>query len=1042
MTSQTRHPAGPALVSAGLLCLTLVIPWETRSAGNPAQLPAANAAASFGDLQWRNIGPAVVGGRVAAVAGSDRDPYLYYLGAAGGGVWRTTDGGLTWQDVFTRQGTSSIGAIAVAPSDPRIVWVGTGESNPRNDASLGNGVWVSTDGGHSWHAAGLRSPAIARILINRRNPGIVLVGALGDPYRDSRDRGVFVTTDGGKTWRQTLYVGPASGMSDLAWDHQTNRLVFAGVWQFRRLPWTFRSGGPADGLYRSRDGGITWQRLTGHGLPAGFMGRIGVAVAASNPRCVYALIQSRAGLLWRSDDGGDHWHLVSKDTYLDQRPFYMSRLAVDPHDPNHIFFLSEDLVESHDGGVTLVNNVHAVHQDHHDMWIADDGRRMIEANDGGAPISLDGGKTWDWRFNVTLGQAYHVAFDLDVPYHVCGGFQDNDAYCGPSDSLNPLGILNDDWTDVGSDGDGSWSVPDPQDGRYIWNVGVRDLNGQLTMYDRRTRESYDVTPYVRDTNGAPLAGLPYRFNWEAPVAFSPQDGRVAYYGGNVVWESRDRGRHWVQISPDLTLNDPAHQQAAGGPINTDVSGAEFYDTLLDLAPSPRDAKVIWVGTDDGLVRLTRDGGLTWRNVSPPAPHYGRVEAVEPSPFAAGTAFAVVDRHLSGDQHPYLFGTSDFGAHWTLLAGDLPSDEVLHVVRQDRHHPAILYAGGEHGVWVTVDGGTHWRSLNLRMPAVAVYDLRIQPVFNDLIAATHGRGFWILDDLTAIEDLAVTDVEDVAFYPPRPAYTYFRWWRSQYGVGAGECCAPQGDFAAPNPPPGALLTYYLPRPLAAAPHVVVQDAAGRAIAHLTGTNHAGINRVAWDLSDDPPIPWKSAPDWNKGPSSGPLVVPGVYRAVLQAGGTAITRSVIVRPDPRAPWRQADYVARRRFLETLYGWLSGIDDALNHLDDERTHLQDALGAATAARASASRTACLAQRLAEARGIEAALSSNPRNSEDNQWRPDRLRERLQTLTDVYAALSQGPPLAPHLQEANAIGRQFSALMSRYRALMASVNDASSCR
>lgn len=1024
MTRRPMRICIPAFLCAGLFfCL------PTAASAQPADLSA---------LQWRNIGPAIAGGRVAAVAGTNSDPNLYYFGAAGGGVWKTTNGGVTWEDVFTHQGTASIGAIAIAPADANTVWVGTGESKPRNDISLGNGVWRTSDAGKTWQHIAITSPSIARILIDSRKPNTVLVGALGDPYRDSPDRGVYRTTDGGRTWSQTLYVGPSSGVSDLAWDRQTNKLVFAGMWQIRRVPWTFTSGGPEDGLFRSRDGGATWHKLEGHGLPSGLMGRIGVAVAPSNPKRIYALIQSQAGSLWKSDDAGDHWQLVSRDTYINQRPFYMSRLEVDPTNQNHLFFLSEDLVESRDGGKSISNNVNAVHQDHHAMWIAADGKRIIEGNDGGAPISLDGGATWDWRYNVTIAQIYHVGYNLGNPYMVCGGMQDNDSYCGPSDSLNPLGISNHDWFDVGSNSDGSWTWPDPLDSRYVWNVGVRDVNGQLTLFDYRTRESYDVTPYVRDTTGASLVGLPYRFNWEAPVAFSKTKPNAVYFGGNVVWKSTDRGRHWKQIGPDLTLNDPSHQQVAGGPINTDVSGAEFYDTILDIEPSPLDGSVIWVGTDDGLVQVTHDEGAHWHNVSPPIPAYGRVESLEPSPYSAASAIAVIDRHFSGDNSPYIYQTFDYGAHWKSIAGDLPADEVMHVVRQDLHAFNILYAGSERGVWISFDSGDHWQRLNNNMPDVSVHDLRIQRRANDLIAATHGLGFWILDDLNPLEAFAPMPYPIVAtargfhadLIRPRTAYTYFRWWAHEYGSGAGTCCAPQDQFVGTNPPSGAIINYVLATQ--GTPTLVIADSRGTIVAHLTGTNHPGINRVVWDLADDPPVPWKSARSWNQGPSQGATVVPGTYNVTLRVGSFKMTQSLSVMPDPRAQWTQTQYAATRDFMHELYGWLSQIDVALNNLDAIRSKAYVRILSIRASTASLHELARERKMLREAQSVSAEFSSNPRNSEDNQWRPDKLRERLVSLIDMYSAQSQGPPLAPHYQEAARIKIVLDAAMNRYNRLL----------
>ncbi len=674
------------------------------------------------------------------MAGTNADPNLYYFGGADGGVWKTTNGGLQWRNVWPQDAVGPIGAIAIDPHDANTVWAGTGEPNFRNDISYGDGIWITHDGGVHWRNAGLRETwAIAQIVVDPADSRRVWVAAVGNPYRDSSARGVYRTTDGGRTWQRTLYLGRASGASDLAIDSRRPNVVFAGIWQFRRVPWNFSSGGPRDGIFKSTDGGVTWRSLRGNGLPRGYMGRIGIAVAG---RRVYAVIQSKEGVLWRSDDAGTHWRLMTADTLVNQRPFYMSRLAADPSDRNRVFFSSEDLIETRDGGKTYSDVLGAVHQDHHGLWISNDGRRIIEANDGGAPISIDGGKTWDWRFNVALAQIYRVGYDEENPYRVCGGIQDNDSYCGPSDSLSPLGIENSDWRDVGNDGDGSWVWPQPGDPSSIWNVGVNELNGQLGIYDLRSRQNYDISPDVTDTNGRALAGLPFRTNWEAPIAFG-HGNTAAYFGANVLFETRDRGRTWAIVSPDLTRNDPSKQLVAGGPINTDVSGAEFYDTIFDIAPSPLEPRCIWVGTDDGLVQLTTDGGARWRNVTPAQiPAWGRIDTVEASSADARRAYVAVDRHVMGDPRPYVLVTGDSGATWRSISGGLPRDQYVHVVREDPANPDVLYAGLEQGVWYTLDRGAHWQPLRLNMPSVAVHDMRIQPQRHDLLIATHGRG--ILD----------------------------------------------------------------------------------------------------------------------------------------------------------------------------------------------------------------------------------------------------------------------------------------------------------
>ncbi|HZT11874.1 MAG TPA: hypothetical protein VFA29_03690, partial [Candidatus Baltobacteraceae bacterium] len=892
----------------------------------------ALAAALAPALSWRQIGPSEAGGRVAAVAGSDDDAQLYYLGSAGGGVFKTVNGGLQWTDVWPQGSVGAIGAIAIAPHHANVVWAGTGEATPRNDSSYGDGIWQTSDGGAHWRWSGLRdSYAISRIIIDPAQPRTVLAGVLGNPFVDSRTRGVYRTTDGGRHWVRTLYAGPQSGISDMACARGC-RVVYAGVWQFRRLPWTFISGGRNDGIYKSNDGGRSWRRLHGGGLPAGPMGRIGIAVAPSDSNRVYALIQSRSGLLWRSDDAGAHWRMLSRDTLVDQRPFYMSRLIVDPSNRNRVFFASENLIETRDGGKTLRDVHDAVHQDHHDFWMSRDGRRVIEADDGGAPISTDGGRTWDWRFNVVLAQTYHVGYDEQNPYHVCGAFQDDDSFCGPADALSPLGIIASDWRDVANDADGVWVWPEPGNPQAIWNVGVNELNGQLGIYDMPSRQNVDITPSVTDTNGRALAGVPYRFNWEAPIAFG-SDGS-AYFGANVVFHTLDRGKAWTRLGPDLTRNDPAKQQLPGGPINTDVSGAEFYDTISDIAPSRADPRVLWVGTDDGLVQHTSDGGSHWSDVTPQILReilaWGRVECVEPSSFSSLRAYAVVDRHMLGDRTPYIFATEDGGANWRRVDAGLPANQYAHVVREDPVSPDVLYAGLEQGVWLSIDRGAHWQPLRLGMPPVAIHDLRVQPVQHDLIAGTHGRGIWVLDDVTPIEQLArARRSASPTLFPARTSFTWYQWWTSQYGMHDDECCVPAGEFSGENPPYGALISYYLPRAIRT-PRIDVTDAAGSVVRSLPVDGSAGLHRISWDLAFPAPVPWRRARQWNRGPSSGPTVLPGSYTVTLHTDAQRSAQQLEVRADPRTQWSGAQYAARFAFVKELDDELSAIDVALNRLD----------------------------------------------------------------------------------------------------------------
>ncbi len=967
-------------------------------------LAAAVAIPPLHEIAWRNTGPAVAGGRTSGVAGTDADPYLYYFGGADGGVWKTTNGGLTWKNVWPKEAVGAIGAIAIDPHDRNTVWVGTGEPNLRNDVSYGDGVWITHDGGAHWRNVGLDDTwAIAQVSIDPRDSRHVLLAAIGNPYRDSSARGVYRTTDGGRTWTRTLYLGPSSGASDLAVDPANPNIVFAGMWQFRRVPWSFTSGGPLDGLFKSTDGGATWHRLRGNGLPGGEMGRIGVAVAGKR---VYAVIQSKEGIMWRSDDGGAHWKLMTRDTLVNQRPFYMSRLAIDPANRNHVFFSSEDLIETHDGGKTYDDVTGAVHQDHHGLWISRDGRRVIEANDGGAPISIDGGKTWDWRFNVVLAQIYRIGYDDENPYHICGGIQDNDSYCGPSDSLSNFGIENSDWRAVGNDGDGSWVWPQPGDPNSIWNVGVSQLNGQLGIFNLHSRQNYDISPDVTDTNGRGLAGLPYRSNWEAPIAFSG-NGVFGYFGANVLFQTADRGRNWTVASPDLTRNDPSKQRVAGGPINTDVSGAEFYDTIFDIAPSRIDPKRIWAGTDDGLVQLTTDGGTHWRNVTPSGiAEWGRIDTVEASSANPQRAYVAIDRHVMGDPHPYVLATDDSGATWRSITSGLPPNQYVHVVREDPQNPDVLYAGLEQGVWLSFDRGAHWQSLKLNMPSVAVHDMRIQPERHDLVIATHGRGFWILDDVTALAGLSAALAGGAAkLFSIPTAYTWYRWWTSYYGTHPDECCLTAGAYSGENPLDGAIITYYLPR--ASDVRVEVRDGTGTIVRCFHAPGGSGVERTSWDLTETPPVPWRRARDWNSG-GAGATVIPEHYTVQVHAGSATMEAPLLVAPDPRAAWQQSDYVARYRFVSALNDELSQIDAGLNRLDASP------------------------QLRREGAAVYAALTSGVVNSEDDLLRPDRLRERLTILQGVIA-LSQGPPTPAQLRESAAIRTQFDAAMNAYHEFLA---------
>ena len=1011
---------------------------EPRPSARPSPHPSATPTPdpNFGRLHWREVGPAGAGGRVAAVAGSASDPFLYFLGTAGGGVWKSNDGGTSWDPVFSKEAVSSIGAVEIDPTNNKVVWAGTGEANPRNDVSYGNGIYKSTDGGDTWHDVGLKNARnISRIAVNPKNPKIVVVAAFGDFFADNPNGGVWRTEDGGRSWQHTLYLGPQTGASDLAMDPKNPNILFAGMWQVRRLPWNLASGGSADGLYRSTDGGKTWYKLSGHGLPGGLMGRIGLAIAPSNTRRVYALIQSKSGILWRSDDGGDTWRLMTSDTLVDQRPFYFSHMAVDPSNPNRVYAVSEALSESKNGGKTFKSIADEVHVDYHAIWIAPTNpKRILVGEDGGYALSANGGDSWSFSANLVIGQVYHTAFDYSNPYHVCAPLQDNNGFCGPSNGLSPDGILNSMWKRVVG-GDGMWAVPDPADAHRVW---ADSQGGSISIFDDRTNLTRYIAPwYGPSVTGFALYAQQYRFNWDSPIAFAPWDPHTAWLGGNVIFQTTDDGAHWTVISPDLTRNLKAHQRPSGGPISLDVSSAEFSDDILDIEGSPLSTGEIWVGTDDGLVQLTRDGGLHWTNVTPRgAPQLARVETVAPSPIRGGVAYAIFDDHRSGNYKPYIYATSDYGATWRKITNGLPQDQYARTVRPDMRNPALLYAGTENGIWISYDEGARWQSLRLNLPTVSVRDIRIQPTFDDLVIATHGRGIWIFDDLHPLQGLSAARASSAELFAVRPAYEYhehsdiedlYTW------------------YSAANPPYGAIVNFYQAHPSKRGPVVQILDAAGHVVRTIGGThkvkgkevpfvtNDRSLNRVVWDCRENGPVRWMgAAKDEYRGPKAGALMPPGTYTVRVVLGGRALTQSVDVRPDPRLSFTQADYQTIYDFVHHHFQEYSNVDIALNALDA----VKKSLNATTPMlhKAGSRGAAVLAQSAAVSRARDRLfniLTADFRNDEDSIMRPGALREDLEDFQNISA-----PPLPSLIAYANSVDQRYSDAMRTYNEFAAMVS------
>jgi len=993
-----------------------------------AMLLAANTA--FGDLSMRVVGPAIAGGRLAAVAGTPQNDKLYYLGSAGGGVWKSENGGATWSPVFDKQDVSAIGAVAIDPHDQNVVWVGTGEANPRNDVSYGDGLYKTTDGGKAWTRVGLDGVwSIARIAVDPKDSNHVVIAAFGDPFKDSSERGVYVTFDGGKTFSKTLYLDEKTGASDVAMDPQDPSVVYAGMWTFRRVPWTFTSGSDVGGIYKSTDGGKTWKKLTGNGLPTGMTGRIGLAIAASDPKRVYAVIEAKGGILWRSDDAGANWKMVSDDSIVDQRPFYFSHIEVDPKNPDNVYAVSNDLAQSKDGGKKFKAIAEQVHVDYHAMWIApNDPDRMIVGEDGGYAITLDGGKTWSFAQNLPVGQIYHVGYSIgNNPYTICAALQDNEAFCGPSNSLSSDGIVNSDWYQVVG-GDGEWAWPDPADPTYVW----ADLEDGVTLVtDRKTDAAMSVRPW--DAFPAGVLGpfdsrdAKYRYNWDSPINFAPWDPHVAWLGADVVFQSTDRGLHWTAISPDLTRDIKDHQLPAGGPLAYDVSGAEYSDTLLDIEGSPLTKDEIWTGSDDGVISLTRDGGAHWQTVTPKgAPELARMASISPSPLEAGTAYAVADDHMLGDYKPYIYVTHDYGKTWSLIVDGIPENQYARSIRADTRNPNIVYAGTENGFWISYDKGAHWQNFRLNLPPVAVYDIRIQPQFDDLIIGTHGRDAWVLDDLTPVQQLPTAQKAGVMLFAPRVAYEYQGHSNGDYGA--------YTNFSAPNPPNGAIISYYLSAPQKKSPTLEVLDASGKVIRTISGThkvagkdvpsvpNKTGINRMTWDLHENGPTPWDGAasPEF-RGPRVGPLVVPGSYTLRLKLDATTLSQTVAVRPDPRATMTQADYQTAFDFAEKYNVRYSKIDQALNNLDAIKKSL-DKLNA-NDPKVAAAKT--------QWQDVFSTLTANFKNGEDSVEHPGALREEIPRTGFGGAE----PPTAAQLDYASRWDSAYDAAFVKYNAFVKSL-------
>ncbi len=906
----------------------------------------------FEAFRWRPVGP-FRAGRVSAVAGDPADRLTFYMGAAAGGVWKTANGGISWRNVsdpFFR--TPAVGALAVAGSDPQVVYAGTGEANIRTDVAHGSGIYRSADGGASWEPAGLDdSRHIGRLAIDPTDAQVVFAAALGHIYGPGGQRGVYRTDDGGRSWAPVLPADGRSGAIDLAMDPNSPQVLYAALWQVRRTPYSIESGGPATRLCRTEDGGAHWDDLTGQpGLPAGPLGRIGLAISAA-PHRLWASIEAREGGIFRSDDDGAHWERVSAAPALTLRPWYFSRLTADPLNGEGVYVQNLDLWRSADGGRTF-DRLPTPHADHHDLWVDPrDPHRLISGHDGGAAVSYDGGASWSSTLNQPTGQFYHVTADEQIPYRIYGAQQDNSTLSVPS-RTSGVGITLADCYSVGGGESGAIAVR--PDNAHIVYAGS---NGSiLTRYHHPTRTRRVITPWPEEVRGAPGRDLPYRFAWSFPVVLSPHDPETLYVGANVLFRSRDEGRTWDVISPDLTRHDKATLGPSGGPITGDNGHAELYATLATVAASPRDPNVLWAGSDDGLIHVTRDGGRRWQNVTPAhLPEWAAILAVEASPHDPAAAYAAASRHRLDDLTPYVLKTHDFGVTWQMIAEGVAPDDFARVIRADLERPGLLFLGTESGVYTSLDDGEHWRPFQQNLPRVPIYDLKIH--HGDLIAATHGRSFWIADDVAALRRIAEhrADQEPLApiLAPPPPTPRFC-------GRGAGALppaqhagCAstdtalvawePVGDTATlvnagANPAPGMGLTLFLPTVPTSSPRLRISDAEG-ALLHEFAEGAIqpvrGSQRVVWDMRYPGPTPLPGAV-YRGGGERGPLAPPGAYWATLTVGGAEVAAELTIVPDPRLPPTPEDAAAQFQLCQDIVGVLSRLNEAVLQVRELRRRL----------------------------------------------------------------------------------------------------------
>jgi photosystem II stability/assembly factor-like uncharacterized protein len=982
-------------------------------------------------LQYRSIGP-YRGGRSTAVTGVASQPFVFYYGATGGGVWKSTDGGINWESVSDGSvfGTGSVGAIAVSDSDPNVVYVGMGESPIRGNVSHGDGVYKSTDGGKTWKKIGLDDTRqISRIRVHPRNPDLVYVAALGHVWGPNDERGVFRSKDGGKTWEQILSRGPKAGAADLIMDPTNANILYAGFWEVYRKPWTLESGGPNGGIFKSTDGGDTWTEITRNpGLPRGTVGNIGITVSPANSDRVWAIVEAEDGGVFRSDNGGRTWSKVNEERRLRQRAWYYTRIYADPKNADAVYVLNTGFYRSNDGGRTFTG-IGVPHGDNHDLWIApDDPNRMIESNDGGANVSFNGGRSWTEQDQPTA-QFYRVALDNDFPYNIYGAQQDNSTVRIASRTTEG-GIGTSDWYDVGG-GESGWVAPSPKDSQIVY---AGSYGGLTTRYDHRTGQLRDINPYPNNPMGAGADVLKYRFQWNFPLLFSPHDPNTLYCAANVLFKSTDEGSSWQIISPDLTRNDKSKQGSSGGPITKDNTSIEYYSTIFTVMESPVQAGTIWTGSDDGLVHVSRDGGKNWSNVTPASnimPEWIQINSIEASPHDPATAYVAATMYKFDDNRPYLYRTSDYGKTWKKIVSGIPDMAFTRVIREDPNRRGLLYAGTETGMYFSADNGEHWQSLQLNLPIVPITDLAIQKREQELVVATQGRSFWILDDLPLLHQLVdaggLNAVNETRLFQPKDSY--------RMPGGGGGPISPTSTLGR-NPANGVVVYYSLKSKPASEVELEFLDTSGKSIRKFTQkiardgeaaaspaqpqapppdeggfgfggparvTIDVGLNRFVWDMRHSDATRFPGMILW-AGETRGPKVPPGRYQVKLTVDGKPLTQNFEIKPDPRLTTTPADYAKQAELALKIRDKLTETNNAIIQIRDVRKQVEDLLKrVGSQSKPISDAGTALNKKLT---AIEEALyQTKNQSSQDPLNFPIRLNNKLAALGGVVGGAEAAP-------------------------------------